>query len=57
MADCVIQILQLMSDPVMNSILQQAQNNPSALQEHMKNPAIKSKINKLIHAGIIRVGR
>lgn len=51
------QILEIMSDPVMNSILQQAQNDPSALQEHMKNPAIKIKISKLIHAGIIRVGR
>ena len=41
----------------MNSILQQAQNDPSALQEHMKNPAIRAKIQKLTYAGVIRVGR
>jgi hypothetical protein len=37
-----------MQDPVMQSILQQAQTDPAALQEHMKNPAIRSKIQKLI---------
>jgi len=34
----------IMQDPVMNSILQQAQGDPAALQDHMKNPAIKSKV-------------
>ena len=51
------QILGIMQDPVMQSILQQAQNDPAALQEHMKNPGIRSKIQKLIASGIIRVGR
>jgi len=46
-----------MSDPIMQSILQQAQGDPAALQEHMKNPGIKSKIEMLIAAGVIRVGR
>jgi len=46
-----------MQDPIMNSILQQAQGDPAALQEHMKNPVIKTKIQRLIQAGIIRVGR
>ena len=45
---------QIMSDPVMQSILQQAQTNPAALQDHMKNPVVRNKINKLISAGIIR---
>ena len=39
---------------VMQQILQQAQTDPSALQDHMKNPMIKQKIMKLINAGIIR---
>lgn len=43
-----------MSDPVMQSILQQAQSNPGALQNHMKNPTVRTKIMKLINAGIIR---
>lgn len=44
----------IMQDPVMQSILQQAQSNPAALQDHMKNPSIRSKIQKLVAAGIIR---
>lgn len=43
-----------MGDPVMQSILQQAQGNPSALQDHMKNPVVRQKIMKLINAGIIK---
>lgn len=44
----------IMNDPVMQQILQQAQENPKALQDHMKNPVVKHKIQKLINAGIIR---
>ena len=43
-----------MGDPIMQSILQQAQSNPAALQDHMKNPTVRDKINKLVKAGIIR---
>jgi stress-induced-phosphoprotein 1 len=50
------EIMSIMQDPVMNSILQQAQGDPSALQEHMKNPQVRTKIQKLIAAGVIRVG-
>ncbi|KAF9042606.1 hypothetical protein BDZ89DRAFT_1128517 [Hymenopellis radicata] len=31
----------IMKDPVMQQILQQAQTNPKALQDHMKNPIVK----------------
>ena len=48
------EVASIMSDPVMQSILQQAQGNPAALQDHMKNPAIRAKIQKLAAAGIIR---
>ncbi|KAF5387737.1 hypothetical protein D9615_000064 [Tricholomella constricta] len=44
----------IMNDPVMQQILQQAQSDPGALQDHMKNPVVKAKIQKLINAGIIR---
>lgn len=49
--------MSIMQDPVMQSILQQAQSDPAALQEHMKNPDVRSKVQKLIAAGVIRVGR
>ncbi|KAF1350208.1 hypothetical protein BDV97DRAFT_295789 [Delphinella strobiligena] len=47
----------ILQDPVMQSILQQAKGDPAALQEHMKNPGIKTNIQKLIAAGVIRLGR
>lgn len=50
------EIVGIISDPVMQSILQQAKQNPQALNEHMKNPMIRQKIQKLMAAGIIRVG-
>lgn len=48
------EVANIMQDPVMQSILQQAQQNPAALQEHMKNPEVFKKIQTLIAAGIIR---
>ena len=44
----------IMGDPIMQSILQQAQGDPAALQDHMKNPAVRANIQKLINAGIIK---
>ncbi|KAF8897167.1 activator of Hsp70 and Hsp90 chaperone [Infundibulicybe gibba] len=44
----------IMNDPIMQQILQQAQTDPKALQDHMKNPVVRQKIQKLINAGIIR---
>lgn len=38
----------IMQDPIMQSILQQAQADPAALQEHMKNPGIRDKIQRLV---------
>ncbi|CAN8101204.1 unnamed protein product [Discula destructiva] len=50
------EIMSVMQDPVMQAILQQAQSDPAALREHMKNPGVRSKIQKLVAAGVIRVG-
>jgi stress-induced-phosphoprotein 1 len=47
----------IMNDPVMQQILQQAQSDPASLQDHMKNPVVRQKIQKLVNAGIIRTGR
>jgi len=41
----------------MQSILQQAKSDPAALQEHMKNPQVRISIQKLMAAGVIRMGR
>jgi len=38
------EIMGILGDPIMQSILQQAKGDPAALQEHMKNPGIRSKI-------------
>ncbi|KAF5393583.1 hypothetical protein D9757_000397 [Collybiopsis confluens] len=48
------EVAEIMNDPIMQQILQQAQSDPSALQDHMKNTAVKAKIMKLVNAGIIR---
>ncbi|WVQ77163.1 hypothetical protein IAR50_006846 [Cryptococcus sp. DSM 104548] len=48
------EVAQIMSDPIMRQILQDAQQNPRALNDHMKNPMIAGKIQKLVNAGIIR---
>jgi stress-induced-phosphoprotein 1 len=50
-------IMAILQDPVMQSILQQAKGDPAALQEHMRNPAIRTKMQKLMAAGVIRMGR
>jgi stress-induced-phosphoprotein 1 len=48
------EIDEIRRDPVMNTILQQAQNDPAALRDHMQNPEVRRKINLLAAAGIIR---
>lgn len=47
------EIQSILADPAMQLILQQMQNDPKALEEHLKNPVIKSKILKLIESGFI----
>ncbi|KAG8627366.1 hypothetical protein KVT40_004849 [Elsinoe batatas] len=51
------EIVGILQDPVMQSILQQAKGDPAALSNHMQNKDVKNKIQKLIAAGVIRVGR
>ncbi|KAI5289088.1 Hsp90 cochaperone [Ascosphaera aggregata] len=48
------EIMDILQDPVMQSILQQAKENPAALMEHMQNPQVRTKVQKLIAAGVIR---
>jgi stress-induced-phosphoprotein 1 len=41
------EVAEIMSDPIMRSILEQAQSDPPSIQEHMKNPTIRAKIVSL----------
>ncbi|PYI16703.1 TPR-like protein [Aspergillus violaceofuscus CBS 115571] len=51
------EIMSILQDPIMQTILQQAKSDPAALQEHMKNSQVRMKIQKLMAAGVIRMGR
>ncbi|KAK5110537.1 hypothetical protein LTR62_005729 [Meristemomyces frigidus] len=50
------QIMEILADPVMQSILQQAKGDPKALENHMKNADVRKKVQKLMAAGVIRMG-
>merc|ERR1711892_40993 len=47
------EVAQIMGDPTMRMILEQMQQNPSAAAEHMRNPAIARKVQKLVDVGLI----
>lgn len=45
----------ILRDPAMRLILEQMQNDPKALQDHLKNPDIAAKIQKLLDSGLIAI--
>lgn len=53
MADPEVQAI--LRDPAMRMILEQMQNDPRALQDHLKNPDIAAKIQKLLASGLIAI--
>jgi stress-induced-phosphoprotein 1 len=50
------EVQQILADPVMRQILEDMQSDPKAAQNHMRNPMIMGKIQKLINAGVLRTG-
>ncbi|XP_077274924.1 stress-induced phosphoprotein 1 [Temnothorax americanus] len=53
MADPEIQ--GILRDPAMRLILEQMQSDPRALQDHLKNPDIAAKLQKLLESGLIAI--
>lgn len=46
-------VQQILADPAMRLILEQMQTDPKAVQEHLRNPEVARKIEKLLEAGLI----
>lgn len=49
------EVQQILKDPAMRIILEQMQSDPRALQDHLKNPEISAKIQKLMQSGLISI--
>lgn len=49
------EIQEILKDPAMQLILQQGQDDPKALREHLKNPEVTKKFQRLVEAGIIQL--
>lgn len=49
------EIQSILKDPAMRMILEQMQSDPKAVQDHLKNPEVANKIQKLIESGIIQI--
>jgi len=53
MADPEIQ--GILKDPVVQTVLQEIQQNPRSAQKHLSNPGIAAKIQKLVAAGVLQM--
>lgn len=49
------EVQEILQDPAMQMILQQGQADPKALREHLQNPEVAKKFQKLMEAGIIQL--
>lgn len=49
------EVQEILRDPAMRLILEQMQSDRQAVQDHLKNPEIRAKIQKLIECGLIQV--
>lgn len=51
------EIVNIMQDSYMQLVLREMENDPTRVQDYMRDPQISEKINKLISAGIIRFAK
>ncbi|ONM15446.1 Hsp70-Hsp90 organizing protein [Zea mays] len=49
------EIQNILTDPIMQQVLTDLQENPRAAQAHLKNPGVMQKIQKLVSAGIVQM--
>jgi len=49
------EVQEILKDPAMQMILQQGQADPKALREHLQNPEVAKKFQRLMEAGIIQL--
>ncbi|CAH0750522.1 unnamed protein product [Diatraea saccharalis] len=49
------EVQQILRDPAMRCILDQMQQDPHALQDHLRNPHVAAKIQKLLESGLIAI--
>ena len=47
------EVTQILKDPAMQMILQQMEKDPKAVRDHLQNPEVAAKIEKLMECGII----
>ena len=47
------EVVGILQDPAMQMILDQMQREPEAASEHLKDPAVASKLKKLMESGIL----
>lgn len=50
------EVQNIMTDPVMRQVLQDLQEDPRTAAKHMSQPQIRNKLDKLVKAGIVRMG-
>ena len=50
------EIQSILKDPIMARVLQDLQNNPASGQAALRDPSVRAKLDKLVAAGIIRIG-
>jgi len=50
------EIRSIMQDPVMSQVLRDLSSDPASARKHLSNPDVAEKIEKLIAAGVLKVG-